>query len=550
MRLSLIVLLALCSFAAQAQLAPRLVLASPDETQESLFGTSLAPIGDLDGDGVTDIAVSAPDEDAVLADSVVTDGGQLHVFSGTTGSFVRTFTSPNPEFDAFFGEGLLATSDRDGDGTPDFYVSASREVIGGADNAGRVYLLSGADGTEIASLASPDPQAAGDFGFDLARLGDLTGDGVGEIGVSAKGERVGDLPLAGRLHVFDGAADTLVFTVTAPDPAEESGFGYTSDDAGDLDGDGTPDIVTGEPFRTGPTGLQIAGRLYFVSGADGSVLRSIRSPNETQLGGFGRYVAGLGDVTGDGVPDVATGANGEPIQGEYLGRAYVISGATGEAAVTIESPDPQPIGFFGELVESAGDVDGDGREDLIVSARAEDDAADPQALIGRVYLFSSDGTLLQTYEPPTADPDGIQYFGYGIAALGDLDGDGSAEIGIGAWGENPPGSPPFAGRAYVFPTAMTTRIEATPEATPLALAVAPNPARGGATVTYTLVEAGPARVEVFDVLGRSVALLVDERQAAGTHTARAALGGLPAGLYVVRLRAGDHTETRHLTVIR
>ncbi len=548
----LLVLVLLLSFAgfAQAQLAPRFVFASPDETQESLFGTSIAPIGDLDGDGVTDLAVSAPDEVAGPDSDPVDDAGQVHVFSGATGALVRTFRSPNREFDAFFGEGLLAASDRDGDGTPDFYASASREVIGGADNAGRVYLLSGADGTEITSFTSPDPQPGGDFGFDLARLGDLTGDGVGEIGVSAKGERVGGLPLAGRLHVFDGAADTLVFTVTAPDPEQESGFGYTSDDAGDLDGDGTPDLVTGEPFRTGPTGLQLAGRLYFVSGADGSVLRVIRSPNETQLGGFGRYVAGLGDVTGDGVPDVATGANGEPIQGNYEGRAYVISGATGEAAVTILSPDPQFIGFFGELVESAGDLDGDGREDLIVSARAEDDAANPQVFIGRVYLFSSDGTLLQTLKPPTADPDGVQYFGYGIAALGDLDGDGSPEVGVGAWGENPPGSPPFAGRAYVFPTSASTPTEAAPEATPLALGVAPNPARGAAAVTFTLAEAGPARVEVFDVLGRSVAVLVDERRTAGVHTARAALGDVPAGLYFVRLRAGDRTETRRLTVVR
>ncbi|MEM1042356.1 MAG: T9SS type A sorting domain-containing protein [Bacteroidota bacterium] len=544
-------IVALCfALSASAQVAPLYTFASPDEQQESLFGSALAAVGDLDGDGVPDVAVSAPDEDAGPAGDAVVDGGQLHVFSGATGLLLRTFVSPNRETDAFFGEGLLPAGDRDGDGTPDVYVSASRETVDGAGGAGRVYLLSGADGTELAAFASPDPQPEGNFGFNLARLGDLTGDGVGEVGVSANGERVNGLPRAGRFHIFDGATDALVRTVAAPDPEVEAGFGYTLDDAGDLDGDGTSDIVTGAPFRTGPTGLDLAGRLYFVSGADGSAIRNVRSPNETALGGFGRYVAGLGDVTGDGVPDVATGANGEPEQGSFAGRAYVVSGATGEAAVTLISPDEQTIGFFGELVEAAPDLDGDGLADLIVSARAEDENAAPQVFIGRVYVFSSDGTLLQTLEPPMPDPDGVQYFGYGIAALGDLDGDGGIEVGVGAWGENPPGSPPFAGRAYVFPVDRTTSA-VTPSRvpSPLTLRTVPNPARSSATVAFGLSEPGPVRLVLFDAVGRRVAVLAEGQRGPGSHVVQASLSSLPAGVYVLRLTAGSRAATHRLIVI-
>jgi hypothetical protein len=555
-RLPLALTLALASVVAPvalAQPAPLFTLASPDEGEESLFGSSIAPVGDLDGDGVPDFAVSATDEVAGPSADPVDDGGQLHFFSGATGALLQTWRSPNRQTGAFFGDGILAAGDRDGDGVPDVYVSASREVINGVDNAGRVYLLSGADGSEITSFASPDPQAEGNFGFDLARLGDLTDDGVGEVGVSANGERVSGLARAGRLHVFDGATDALVRTLTAPDPEVEAGFGYTSADAGDLDGDGTPDVVSGAPFRTGTDGVsQLVGRLYFLSGADGSAIRTVPSPNETQLGFFGRWVAGLGDVTGDGVPDVATGANGEPVQGSYFGRAYVISGATGEAARTFASPDEQPVGFFGELVENAGDLDGDGLDDIMVSARSEDDERIPEQLIGRAYVFSSaTGGLLRTLAPPAPDPDGVQYFGYGTASLGDLDGDGVPELGIGAWGDNPDGSPPFAGRAYVFSGAATpVAAEETAAPAAPALAVGPNPARGAVRVDYAVPAEGDVRLEVFDLLGRSVAVLAEGARPAGSHTAQADLGGLPAGLYLVRLRVADRTETRRLTIVR
>jgi len=545
---AVLVAFALVAPLAGAQVAPLYTFDTPNAADGGGFGIALASVGDLDGDGVPEVAVSAPDEDTDINASVA-DAGQVHVYSGATGAFVRTYASPNPETDAYFGDAILPAGDRNGDGTPDFYVPASRETVGGLGNVGRVYLLSGADGAELASFTSPNPAVEGEFGFDLGRLGDLTGDGVGEVGVSARGETVNGLPQAGRLYVFDGVADTLVLAITSPDPLLEAGFGYTSDDAGDIDGDGTPDIVTGAPFRDTAVG-DLVGRLYIVSGADGSAIRTIDSPNAVTLGGFGRWAAGLGDVTGDGVPDVATGANGEPDQGTYLGRAYVISGATGEAVVELQSPDEQLFGFFGELVEAVPDLDGDGLDDLVVSARAEDAGAEMTVLTGRVYLFSSTGVLLGTLAPPVPDADGVQYFGYGIAPLDDLDGDGLPEIGVGAFGENPPEGPANSGRAYVFPSGLTVSAEPAPEASALGLSIHPNPARLSATVAFRLPSAGPARVEVFDVLGRSVAVLADGDRVTGEHVVRAPLAGLPAGPYVVRLRTADRTETQRITVIR
>ena len=543
--------------AQDVQLAPLYTLASPEEQVESLFGGYLAAIGDVDGDGVPDIAVDAPDEVSATGDgAVVDDAGQVHLFSGATGAFVRTLLPPEPETDGFFGGALLDAGDRNGDGVGDLYVAASRMAIGGLGDAGRVYLVSGADGSELARLDSPRPASGGEFGSFLARLGDLTGDGVGEIGVSARLESAGELELvqAGRLYVFDGATDALVLTIEAPDPESEAGFGYTSADMGDLDGDGVPDIVTGAPFRSSLTGLDLVGRMYFISGADGSALRTVFSPAETQLGFFGRWVAGLGDVTGDGVPDALTGGNGEPVQGEYFGRAHVISGATGAPVRTLTSPDEQFIGFYGELVAAIGDLDGDGTTDFAVSARAEDDdQIGPNVYIGRVYVYSgATGTLLATLKPPAPDPDGIQYFGFGLTGLGDLTGDGLPEIGVGAWADNPGNSPAYAGRAYVFSGALSTSTADAPgEARVFALGLAgPNPAREIVQLTASLPEAQPARVDVYDALGRRVATLHDGPLAAGAQTLALDASGLSPGPYVARMTAGNASGSVRFTVVR
>ena len=547
-----VLLLVLAAPLALAQPAPRFTFDTPAPSEGGGFGIAIEAVGDLDGDGVSDVVVSGPDEVATLADgSTVDDGGQVHAFSGATGAFLRTYVAGAPETDAYFGDAMLAAGDVDGDGVADFFAAASREVVGGLGDAGRVYLLSGADGTVIEAFASPSPGARAEFGFDLARLADLTGDGVGEIGVSERGRTVDGLVGAGVLHILDGATRAPVFAVTAPVPQEVGLFGYTSADAGDVTGDGVPDVVTGEPGRD-VGALRQVGRMYLVSGATGAVVREYRSPNEVQVGGFGRWVAGLGDVTGDGVPDLATGANGEQPNGlQYGGRAYVVSGADGSFPLKLVSPDVQAIGFFGELVEAVPDLDGDGRTDLAVSARAEDDdAIGPNVYVGRVYLFSSaTGALLATLKPPTPDPDGIQYFGYGLASLGDLDGDGRPEIGVGAWGENDPGAPQWAGRAYVFSGALPTAASGGP-AGGAALAVWPNPAAGPVTVGAELAEPGRARLEVVDVRGRTVAVVLDGPQPAGPLRATVDGSGWAPGVYVVRLVAGGAVSTARLAVAR
>ncbi len=126
-----------------------------------------------------------------------------------------------------------------------------------------------------------------------------------------------------------------------------------------------------------------AGRAYVFSGATGDTLFSLKSPFEEDSGRFGISVSGAGDVNMDGKADFIVGALGEspgssPIK---AGRAYVFSGATGDTLFSLKSPFEESNGLFGHSVSGAGDVNMDGKADVIVGARDEDPG-------GRAYVFS------------------------------------------------------------------------------------------------------------------------------------------------------------------
>src|SRR5690606_23600231 len=132
------------------------------------------------------------------------------------------------------------------------------------------------------------------------------------------------------------------------------------------------------------------------SGATGALLHELPSPSEEENGQFGSGVSGISDVDGDGRGDLLVGAPGE-YPGAHSGgngRAYVLSGTTGGLLRVLASPAPEQecpfVQFcllFGGSVAGVDDIDGDGRGDLLVSARGEDVAGLQDA--GRAYVFSS-----------------------------------------------------------------------------------------------------------------------------------------------------------------
>lgn len=246
------------------------------------------------------------------------------------------------------------------------------------------------------ALATLRGEGAGDgFGFVADEIGDITGDGVRDFIVGAPGND-GAGTDAGRAYVYSGAGATLLFTVSGQAAGEFMGWSVAG--AGDVDGDGTADFAVGGP-NSGP------GIVRVYSGADGALLLDLDGPAPGSL--FGKVVAGVGDVNGDGRDDLLVGAEQA---GGGAGEARVLSGMDGSVIRTHGSPGISNYGFG---VGALGDVSGDGIPDYAIGGGV--------GATGRVDVCSgADGALLYTV---AAVATSVQLGFIWIDAVGDVDGD-------------------------------------------------------------------------------------------------------------------------------
>ena len=327
-------------------------LDTPSPQAAGYFGNSVA-VGDVNGDGKGDIAVGAYFENV----GGNLDQGRAYVFSGADGSLLFTLDTTNPQAFGHFGYSV-AVGDVNGDGEGDIAVGAGAEDVDGNRGQGRAYVFSGADGSLLFTLDTPNPQAFASFGYSLT-VGDVNGDGKGDISVGAFSEDVGGNLEQGRTYVFSGANGSLLFTLDTPNPQAFASFGYSLT-VGDVNGDGKGDISVGAR-REDVDGIFNQGRAYVFSGADGSLLFTLNAPNAKENAQFG-VSAAAGDVNGDGKSDVAVGAYYDG--SNYAGRTYVYSGADGSLLLTLKSIYG---GQFGYSV-AVGDVNSDGKAEIAVGA--------------------------------------------------------------------------------------------------------------------------------------------------------------------------------------
>jgi hypothetical protein len=267
--------------------------------------------------------------------------------------------------------------------------------------------------------------AAGDaLGTSVAAAGDLDGDGVFDVLLGAPRVDPGGLFSAGSVEVRSGASGLLLFVVPGVSAGDQ--FGSSVSGVSDLNGDGVPDLAAGAPWSA-PTGLPLGGSVEVLSGANGASLFTLLGTLPDGL--LGSSVADAGDVNGDGLSDVVAGGPSAPY-------AIVFSGANGLALHTLLGPAFSCS--FGQAVAGLGDVDGDGFDDVAIGA---DDCGS-----GFVFVHSgSSGTLLYTLSGSAVG----DHFGAALARSSDLNGDGVAEILVGAPRTSPAGVTD-AGRAAVF----------------------------------------------------------------------------------------------------
>jgi len=226
-------------------------------------------------------------------------------------------------------------------------------------------------------------------------------------------------------------------------------FGWAMATAGDVNGDGFSDVILGAYLYD--NGQADEGRAFvYLGSAGGPALSPAWTAESDQTGAyFGNVVATAGDVNGDGYSDVVVGAenfsNGQSVEG----RAFVYLGsATGLAATpawTAESD--QAVGQFGTAVATAGDVNGDGYSDVIIGAAPYDNGV--QLDVGAVFLYlgSPGGLAAVPVNTLLGDQVGCQ-FGLSLAAAGDINADGFADFLVGA--PNYSDVQNFEGRVYVY----------------------------------------------------------------------------------------------------
>jgi len=318
-----------------------------------------------------------------------------------------------------FGSEVSCLGDVDGDGVCDALVAAideDNDVYPWSDHYyGAVYVISGASGSVIRKHLGPEQ--GGRLGIRLAAGSDFDGDGVPDYAAGTL-----DVPRPtseGTAYVFSGATGNVLYTLAGENPYD--GFGGSLQIVGDVDGDGVDDLGLGAGGYDVDSRTTMAGRAYVYSGATGSLIYSITGTKSNQLFGL---IGGIGDLDGDGRPDLCIGSNGFNAGPNGEGKVEVYSGAT--ATLLYRRVGENPGDFFGSRSCALGDVNGDGSPEFAVWAPGHD-VFDSE---GRVYVYSGrKGKLLYTFDGTYKD----QQFGL-LPWTGDIDfnADGFSDLLIGS----------------------------------------------------------------------------------------------------------------------
>jgi len=466
-----------------------------------ISGHSVSTAGDVNGDGYADILVGA-------YGAHVGDAGETYVVFGSGDGFsasldLSTLDGSNgfrldgiDSYDSS-GHSVSTAGDVNGDGYADILVGAVGADPGGDSTAGETYVVFGSGSGFAASLDLDTLDGSNGFRLDgidaldssgrrVSTAGDVNGDGYDDILVGARRADPGGDSEAGETYVVFGSGGEFAASLDLYMLDGSNGFrldgidagdwsGYSVSTAGDVNGDGYADILVGAPYAHAGGDID-AGETYVVFGSGSGFaasldLSTLDGSNGFRLDGIDEFdysgysVSTAGDVNGDGYADILVGAKGtDSGGGSYAGKTYVVFGSGFADSLDLDTLDGSN-GFrlngidldddFGFSVSTAGDVNGDGYDDILVGAKGADPGGDEKA--GETYVvFGSGGGFAASLDLSTLDGsngfrlDGINaedHSGTSVSTAGDVNGDGYADILIGAPHADQRG--PSTGETYV-----------------------------------------------------------------------------------------------------
>lgn len=329
------------------------VITDPTGEVGGAFGAAVIGLGDVDGDGYADVAISAPNTTV----NSQTFAGRIFVFYGSpmglvidAGKYTR-IDSPDGTMHAGFGT-ALGSGDVNGDGYADLAVS-SPGVLQSANNPiGRVYVYKGGS-TRLNTTAIKSfdgPVVNGDFGVAIAGA-DVNGDGYSDVIIGASTETIGSNASAGRVYVYLSSASgfvTAAAPIDGPDGANAR-FGDAVSSAGDVNGDGYGDIAIGAPRAAVGSNNTVGIVDVYLGGSTGVNVTALPINGLDAPGWFGTAIAPVADMTNDGFGDIVIGSIAAS---SFAGRVVLWEGASGGLKATYSRNwlDPDASGGLGQSV--------------------------------------------------------------------------------------------------------------------------------------------------------------------------------------------------------